>query len=348
MMSAARWSNAREPVPATRPLVHQLEQLLPLPGLLGVLLGEFLDPALDEVEAGSEREVPIERVNHGRLTCSRRVIGQRVHERCKDRRIAQNVSVALDHEQEPAGLVKVGDLAVEGRHRLAGRCAPTFLAARPVGDVERDHGHQNRRDGAEPDADGLEHLRVTCRTDHGAEATRGVPPTMTPEIPTKETPEVTTLMIYSCSACNASSQPSEAEPSGWKRYDNDTRLLCSYCRVLRRTGCAGHPQGTDDDFRKRLGLVVATGDGASAPQTLCAGCRRPFTASGGADYCPTCVAVRRNPRHYSPAELRGAGVDPSVFSEEVTADENDGSVNPRQAERIARDEARAAAWSAQR
>jgi hypothetical protein len=121
---------------------------------------------------------------------------------------------------------------------------------------------------------------------------------------------MTALLIHICAACGGTSQPSEAEPDGWRRYGAD--LFCSHCLVLRRTGMAGSIEMMDREFVERVRMTRAPEREKPVPMTICAGCAEAFPAGSGSEFCPGCTAKRANPRHFSPAELEAAGLDPKV------------------------------------
>lgn len=68
----------------------------------------------------------------------------------------------------------------------------------------------------------------------------------------------------------------------------------------------------DEGFRRALGMT-APGPEIPKPQTVCGGCRQPFPSAMGGEFCPSCAAMRRNPRAYQVAELLAAGLDPAAL-----------------------------------
>jgi hypothetical protein len=121
---------------------------------------------------------------------------------------------------------------------------------------------------------------------------------------------MTALLVHVCAACDAPSQPSEAEPNGWQRFGD--RLLCSRCTALRRTGLSGSPMISDRAFVERLGMTTVPERETPKPQALCAGCKEAFPAGSGSEFCVACRSKRANPRAYRPTELEEAGLDPAV------------------------------------
>lgn len=87
---------------------------------------------------------------------------------------------------------------------------------------------------------------------------------------------MTALLVHTCTACDGKSPPSEAEPEGWQRFDDGSRLLCPRCSRLRQTQMGSHPMMRDPAFVARLGLVEARE--VAVATTICAGCKEPFPA----------------------------------------------------------------------
>jgi hypothetical protein len=119
------------------------------------------------------------------------------------------------------------------------------------------------------------------------------------------------VMTYSCDTCEGTSGPVEAEPKSWERWDGGETLLCARCSFLRRTGGSGNPLMLDKAFSERLGARPPARE-TPKPQIVCAGpgCKQPFDAARGGEFCVSCQAKRDNPRNYQPHELVEAGLDP--------------------------------------
>lgn len=154
------------------------------------------------------------------------------------------------------------------------------------------------------------------------------------------------LLIHTCAACGGTSPPTEADPDGWARWDGGTRLLCSGCSAFRRGRGAGDLRMLDKEFVARVGMTLEATE-TPQPQTICGGCKRPFPTSMGDEFCPTCAARRRTPRHYQPVELRAAGMDPATaLTEGKSEPSTEPKVeHPRRVEWLAREAARVAGWT---